>query len=201
MIWFERYGIPGTYCVILFIIIFSLFLGSPLKHITINNILGFAILGSIPVGYILVIISQLLYYKFPKWPLRVHSISWNNVCNEEIDELCAEAKITIFSRVEGRQKTEQGRWIQDWFTKRFDVMSINSAIFLSNIIALLFGIFMMIYEIIKGNINCTQIKIFELISFFILVISIIVGYSSYILKEQSVKIETKYLEILVKNNY
>jgi hypothetical protein len=142
MNWFERYGIPGLYFVLLVAAFYHIIFGPPCdKGITVAAF-GIALSASVPIGYILVIFSQMLLYcdRIPWW--RVHSEAWKEVWKEAKNdankgtEWWVEAEATILGRWGGSDKDtiEKGKWLQEWFTKRFDVLAINSALILATVL-------------------------------------------------------------------
>jgi hypothetical protein len=152
MNWFERYGIPGFYFALLVAAACYVF-GPPCDTVeTAIKAFGVALAASLPFGYILVIISQLLYYKVPWW--QVHRKAWKAAKKEvdkelleEGEEWWVEARATILGRWKLDEEKipkgiEKGKWLQEWFAKRFDVLAINSALILATIIGLLVLIIM-----------------------------------------------------------
>jgi len=143
MNWFERYGIPGLYFVLLVTILCCVIFGLPYcknqRDIAIKVFVA-TLPASVPIGYILVIFSQMLVYcdKIPWW--RVHSEAWKKAGektkNGADKEWWVEAEATIRGRwkcTDKDNKIERGKWLQEWFTKRFDVLAINSALILATI--------------------------------------------------------------------
>lgn len=143
MNWFERYGIPGLYFVLLVTILCCVIFGLPYcknqRDIAIKAFVA-TLPASVPIGYILVIFSQMLVYcdKIPWW--RVHSEAWKKAGektkNDADKEWWVEAEATIRGRwkcTDKDNKIEKGKWLQEWFTKRFDVLAINSALILATI--------------------------------------------------------------------
>jgi hypothetical protein len=142
MNWFERYGIPGLYFVLLVTILCCIIFGFPYckdqRDIAIKAFVA-ALPASVPIGYILVIFSQLLYYKVFSW-WQVHREAWRlaNVDDEEEredEEWWVEARATVLARwrTSNEDKIKKGKWLQEWFAKRFDVLAINSALILATI--------------------------------------------------------------------
>lgn len=76
MNWFERYGIPGLYFVLLVTILCCVIFGLPYcknqRDIAIKAFVA-TLPASVPIGYILVIFSQMLVYcdKIPWWEFTV----------------------------------------------------------------------------------------------------------------------------------
>lgn len=151
MNWFERYGIPGLYFVLL-VAAACYILGPPCDTEEIAmTAFGGTLAASLPIGYILLVTSQWLYYKVPWW--QVHHKAWK-VAKKDTDkelpedgEWWVEARATILGRWKLDEEKipkgiEKGRWLQEWFAKRFDVLAINSALILATIIGLLVLIIM-----------------------------------------------------------
>ena len=165
MNWFERYSIPGLFFVtLLSILLWILFeFNFSLSPV----IIGVLITISLPVGYIIVILSQVLYYFISPW--KIHKKIWNEYLRDEKDEikfgkirkiwnkfredkseLIAEAEVTLCFRLDSN-KMKNYKWLSEWPPKRMDVMAINSSFIISIII-----IRILEYFIISNRIHVFQ---------------------------------------------
>ena len=139
MNWFERYAIPGIYFVSLLVAFYLIIFGFPCEKQTIVTAFAAAISLSVPVGYILTIISQRIYYWLPR-SCQLHSNAWyheakNQPKSKRMSEEIVEAKVAVLGRWKIKSdKSDKGRWLQEWFTKRMDVLAINCSLILATII-------------------------------------------------------------------
>jgi len=192
--WFERYGIPGFYFIFLPAIFYWIIFGFPSTQQ--NGLaalaLGVAFSASIPLGYILVIFGQLIYYKISPW--RVHREAWKKAgIGGEKEEWLVEANATILARLECSGKIERGRWLQEWFMKRFDVLAINSALMLATLIGWVLYPLGLFFKPEQRVVNTTHIVDFGLISLFIF---LILCFSTHLLTKQAKYIATAYYKAL-----
>ena len=151
MNWFQRYGIVGMYfLVIAFLWLYCLGL-SPIDLSKWNEVKGFIAILSfafLPIGYILSVFSQLLYYKGnlgrqihkerlkAMKPADKQKLGLDCCCDE--DEHICEIAMTAFDRFKNYGKDlEAARYLDMFITKRFDVLAINNSLILSTIISLL----------------------------------------------------------------
>lgn len=193
MNWFERYGIPGIYFVLLLAVFYWIISGClPIHDLA---AFGAALSVSIPLGYILVILSQFLYYTISPW--QVHLKAWENAGEkaEKRKEWWVETEATILDRLECHEnKVEKGRWIQDWFMKRFDVLTINSALMLATIIGWILGVLGLYFlRSAQRAVNSNHLLVFGVISCLILLILIC---NTCILTKQARRIATEYYKHL-----
>jgi len=98
--WFERYGIPGIYFALLLAVLYWIFFKTPPTYYNTFAAFGVAFSVSIPLGYILVIFSQFLYYTISPW--KVHLKVWRKVRKKikNRKEWWVEAEATILARLE-----------------------------------------------------------------------------------------------------
>jgi hypothetical protein len=159
MNWFERYGIPGAYFVLLLATLSVIcWADSLVQYFECHPQLltGVAALGaaaSIPIGYLLAIISQVLYYTPLSWFWKVHRPAWKWAWNNRSDrerkpnerkprhasEWHVEADVTFVARWKHHYKGEDGlkrsEFMQQWFAKRSDVMAMNAAMIWGTVVA------------------------------------------------------------------
>jgi hypothetical protein len=219
MNWFERYGIPGLYFVLLITTLCCTIFGLPhckdQRDIAIKAFVA-ALPASVPIGYILVILSQMLYY-CDKFPCQVHRKAWKKAweraeneadkkkgwCADMEKEWWVEAEATILGRWElDEEKTprgiEKGRWLQEWFTKRFDVLAINSALILATFLG--WGLVILgwrLFQITPVIDYRCRIVVLITISFLLVVVLIC---NKYFLIKQAKHIATGYYENLIKKS-
>lgn len=152
MNWFARYGIPGSYFVLLIGSLYCITFGLPAsKNITPEIVAIMAMF--IPIlGYILMIFTQRLYY-VDCFPMKYCSKVWKKIDGEVKKEWEAEAKIAILARGGyDHNSIEQRKWLQEFITKRFDVISINTAIIISTIIGLILCFIFFLNHSVKNSI-------------------------------------------------
>jgi hypothetical protein len=209
MNWFERYGIPGLYFVLLVTILCCIIFGFPYckdqRDIAIKAFVA-ALPASVPIGYILVIFSQALVYwdKISWW--RVHHEAWENAKNDEDrhedKEWWVEAHATILGRwryFDKNNKLEAAKWLQEWFAKRFDVLAINSALIVATFIGwfLVMPGFLLLKLVSRAAANCNVVlgAIFFVVSVFVI---IILCKSNCLLTKQARYVATEYYKVLRK---
>lgn len=141
MNWFERYGIVGSYFIILLLVIFKFN-----SHGTINFpegsgpvIAAIFVAASLTVGYILSVLSQAIYYEGHNG-LQIHKevigrCEGNQGLKEKLQRLeiysvlseaDIETRLTSFYRLMGND-TKKLRYLGVFATKRWDVIAIDSA--------------------------------------------------------------------------
>jgi len=207
MNWFERYGIPGLYFVLLVAAVCYIF-GPPCDTVeTAITAFGVAVAASLPIGYILVVTSQWLYYKVPC--LQVHHKAWKAAKKDadkellEDEEWWVEARATVLGRwrISNEDKIEKGKWLQEWFAKRFDVLAINSALILATVFGLLALIIMWCLrfsQVSPLDLDCyRRWALVAFIGLSILAIAVLV-LSNNLLKKQARYVATEYYKDLRK---
>ena len=156
MNWFARYMIPGSYFVLYIAALFLIY-GIPFN---INKDAAIAIIGaaafiSLPVGYIISIISQTLYYEISK-PYWVNFPSYEKAFfnKKRIDRpiifLEREEFVEAWAAARGRlmikeTETDKRRWFAEWVAKRTDVLAINSSIMVATLIGYLLTLFLVFF--------------------------------------------------------
>ncbi len=182
MNWFERYGVVGGY----FLFVLMMWLNA-ISDITINfgdaeKILGLA--SILPFGYLISIFSQYLYYT-GFYGRTIHNEIGEIIRNSkefqkhiELREAFSEEEnetiITCWVRMKlFNSKLESFRFLANFATKRFDVISINNSLIIATIMAPL--------TVVLGNIFLKEMQfryngmlwIISILSVSILVIVII----------------------------
>ncbi len=178
MNWFERYGVVGAY----FLIVISIFLiinqyfaqvDFEKNGTAIIALFSFSIL---PVGYILAILSQLLYY-YGLNGTKIHEEIVRSLPDDskkklelsEFDnEQNIEAKMTAKFRL--AENPGQLKNLNDFCTKRWDVIAVNAAMRLATIFLIILEIIIKYYK--NKNFCFYRIEMFlfgfEIILIFIL---------------------------------
>ncbi len=176
MRWFERYGIPGIYFVLLLAAFYWIIFGfqPSINARMIVAVFAVAISASLPAGYILSIISLRIYYLYrPPW--QVHNGPWHQA-GEELrkagEKLCesnikseeiVEAEVAVLGRLKIKDReADKRRWFQEWCTKRMDVLAINHTIIWATIIGWLLGVVIILGSFFR-NLTTLKIKWFYLV--------------------------------------
>ena len=136
MNWFERYGIIGIYYTILSSILLISLSSINIPDENIQFIIAIGAGLSLPIGYILSILSQNIYYILP-W-FQVHKKTCKEINSPSIlKEIHLESKLAIINRLNctDSKNLEQYKWLQDYIRKRWDVFAISSSMFWATIIA------------------------------------------------------------------
>jgi len=148
MNWFERYGIVGGYFLILCFGWLAAIANFTIKIDSVATILGAA--SVLPFGYLIVVLSQSLYYS-GLGGRQLHNeigeiIRHSNKHQEKIqlpenfNEIENEGTITFYDRMLCfKDDLEAFQYLAAFVTKRFDVISINSAIILATLLAPFFS--------------------------------------------------------------
>lgn len=148
MNWFQRYGIPGAYSIILFGSLYWTFRGCQTPDdVQVKLILGIFAGGFLPAGYLCAVLGQATYYCVSPW--RYHRLlscflvpppgverrkAWET-------EWWSEGEAT--ARMRGAwgaspsdQRRKAGKWIQEWYTKRTDVLAISWSLLVATVFGL-----------------------------------------------------------------
>jgi len=163
MNWFERYGIPGAYFMLLLATLgLTAYWADCMKNWnsspqSLTGIVTAGAAASIPLGYVLSVIAQVFYYTpaFRPWHMCAPAWEWAwtnrfiRVANESeppCGEWRVEAGMAIVTRwkhhYQGPDGLSRSEFLQKWFAKRSDVMAMNSAMIVGTLIAaslLVFG--------------------------------------------------------------
>ena len=138
MNWFERYGIIGIYYIALSSILLKCLSSISIPDENIEIIIAIGAGLSLPIGYILSILSQNIYYILPKW-FQIHKKACEEINSlSNLKEIHLESKLAIITRLDCPDSTptlEQYKWLQDYTRKRWDVLAISSSMFWATIIA------------------------------------------------------------------
>jgi|GEM_PF-2985456 len=223
MNWFERYGIVGMYFFMaLFVWYTCLFAafkveetvllieGIPIKYI--GALFGFMFL---PIGYIIMVLSQWLYYK-GIYGNRIHRKVFDQLSNKlrikEItgipgkpSEADAEMALTYIDRIKMKYKDiKKVESLAVWIRKRFDVIAINNGVLLATLLSFVSA------AIIKSIVSSlylldifrhTSLKLFIACSVLFIIIVIIMFMSQRKLADQIRKIvKLMFDNMEVENN-
>ena len=173
MNWFERYGIVGIYYVIFsfgWLTAFSHNLFTPDKAQIVIAI-GAGI--SLPIGYLLSIFSQYMYYSLPekfqpkKW--QVHKTVCGKI-HPDYDEKRLESNFVITQRLNKNVLLENNKWLQDYVRKRWDVFAINSSLIVATFLAWIPAILL---SVIQSSLKLDNILILILVFLSVIIIHIL----------------------------
>jgi hypothetical protein len=183
MNWFERYAVVGGYFSL--IMIANLHLNQLIHIPESNNELYAAIfiVSILPIGYILSLLSQFLYYKGLNG-IRVHkkilkSLDENYKKKLKISDNDSESELELKMTANLRlsRNSDKIKYLGVFATKRWDILALNSAINLTNIIFWLIFIIIKLYQFLKLNITTVALEEILLLS---LTIGIsILSYATY----------------------
>lgn len=194
MNWFERYGIVGTFFIVMTIIwLLCLFPENQelLKNgELLKNIGWFCTISFLPFGYIIMIFSQTYYYLINSRN-RIHCRYWrdlpesrrndiltneknHNVNFDQDNEAQVEAILTYYDRMRIR-RIDANKFISQFATKRYDVLSINCgliwAVILSFIVAFCIEVIILHLTIKWNAVSAWLVFIFALPSIALLYLS------------------------------
>jgi hypothetical protein len=204
MNWFERYGIIGAYNLISIFIILTVNKYFSLSDLTSNKEIVIALFGFsiLPVGYIVSIFSQFLYYhgfngtqvhKEAVKSLPVEVKSKLNLFDSD-KEQNVEVKMTVVFRLSRFAKSWQ--YLEKFGTKRWDVLAVNSAMILSTILLIIFDV---LIKFSKGNNFCfSSVEIWMIISGLFLILLLRKSYQ--VLCMQVIEINKELALRYVANN-
>lgn len=230
MNWFERYGIVGMFSIImtgmwffcLFPDSYTLLSQTDSNEVLVKYIAGFCGLGFLPIGYLIVIFGQFLYYRISLWE-KIHCKYWQELPNgikefieveekknggaglseeDKKDEAKIEAIITYYDRM-GTITVENNKFLSRFATKRYDVIAINRGLLLAIPISMFCAVCM---KIVILNITLMELlKSFGYINFsfyLAVVVSIIIWLilrnSNSILEQQIIETGKRKLKCLLK---
>jgi len=206
MNWFERYGIVGIYFLtISFLWLICLSSGSVtnlMKEKEIADVL-IALLGfSLPLGYILSILSMRIYYSnstISRWLHLRRSIhveivkKMNNNAKgfEYLSEHLLEARMTSLIRLRKIEEIKLNdskdlQYLGMFCTRRFDVLAINRAIMLSTVLSFLL-VFVSVPFLFSIKIAMNRLISLSIAS---IIIYLILASCNKILEEQIIEINT-----------
>jgi len=141
MRWFQRYGIPGGYFLLVLTLWMLVFYPCRITEIKNDggiNLVGITAISFIPIGYCLSVLAQLLYLKIPKIGIVGTAIKESEVFNEESKnnfkkEDLAEVHSLIYVIENGKNKIGQQNILQQWVANRNDILTINFSLLLATI--------------------------------------------------------------------
>ncbi len=203
MNWFERYGIVGMYFLIIvsiwYVCLFpeAIDIGKlTIYEIPIKYIAGLFTFLFLPIGYIIMILSQRLYYWIPS--LHTHKKIFRKLTdktknkielNKEEAEWKTEAVLTYYDRMKFNNRNEKSmEFLAPFITKRFDVIAINNGMILASLLAALLVIIIKVF-------TCTKFEKIALIALILtLVLCAILNTSRRILEKQIIEIKIRVFE-------
>ncbi len=221
MNWFERYGIVGMFFIAMTgVWSFCLFPDFYISLVHNNGemlvkyIAGFCGFAFLPIGYLIVILGQVLYYRTCLWE-KIHCKYWEKLPDgvkkkiegmegtvlskdDQRDEAKMEAILTYYDRFHIKNY-EKNKFLSIFASKRYDVIAINRGLFLTIPISLISAFSL---RLLSLNISLKKLlSFFEYIRFsFIIVIAgtiiiwVILRCSSGILEHQIIEIGKRKLK-------
>lgn len=222
MNWFERYGIVGMFFIaIVGMWFFCLFPEPASVFLTqlqqskesANFIIGFCGLIFLPIGYLVVIFGQFLYYRTHFWE-KIHCKYWEalplslrekieskdkKIVEESLtdEDKSREAKLegilTYYDRMYIKD-VKQSSLLNTFSTKRYDVIAINRGFLLTIYITMFFAICIELTQIIIAMFKTSTYCLGRKDLFFILAIAISL-FLKYILHRSSSILEWQIIEV------
>ncbi len=149
MNWFQRYGIPGAYFVVLLVTgLYALYPGI-VQFWDRQTAVGLALLAFLPVGYVISIFIQWRYlvgfgtHRAAMDRLRIPGLGFPDdptAANEGIIEARTLLLVTLHTNA---IPLDAHKFIRDWNARRYDVIAINRSIIAANILA--FAVFVLAF--------------------------------------------------------
>lgn len=146
MNWFQRYGIPGAYFEGMAILLLIIYYPSLCNENDLKLIGGVFTASFLPIGYILTMFSQCMYWLrtllFDKGP----HIRSSNKAQVSLKGATSEIKAAAYSTLNvfvprlnkyDKDRIERHRFVQEWITKRVDVIVMNETMICGTIFLLL----------------------------------------------------------------
>jgi len=219
MNWFERYGIVGSYFIVLLYVIlrFNLQrLGIAIEFSKGSMAVDAAIFvaASLALGYVISIFSQFLYYK-GRNGLMIHG-EIIKLCRQETgmdkyiqDEIKIseneteediEVKLTVFFRLK-EKLLKRFQYLGVFSTKRWDVIAINSALILGTYLLFISCTILKIFIFIINNNLKTLWGWVDVFTLFIVVpILVLFHKSRNIISKQIIKIDFEKLKYIYEKD-
>lgn len=205
MNWFERYAVVGGYFSL--IMLANLYL-SGLVNIPQSNCelyTAIFIVSVLPIGYILSVLSQWLYYKglngiqVHKKILKDLGANYKKQLNitDNDSESNLELKMTADLRFSG--DSEKIKYLGEFATKRWDILALNSAINLTNKIYWSILIIIKAYQLLNSHVFTTTLNLKESLLLLLTIGISLISYATYRLcTEQIISINESMREKLRK---
>lgn len=208
MNWFQRYGIPGAFFYGLIFVLLYLYYPCKInqfKEIIEKIIVPFTLLTFLPVGYLISILQQILYYKC----LGIHKkaiiesnfdiYKYYNELNFKKNELIIEALSVLYTtgiNVNKIIKIDELKFRQEWISRRMDILSINLSLILSTFFSIIFILIPILCFKWQFQINIIKMIFSSLIAIIIL---LILSISYCIIKNQLIKFISEIYKTYKKN--
>src|SRR4030042_6186768 len=149
MRWFQRYGIPGGYFLLILTLWMLVFYPCRIKEIKNDggiNLVGITAISFISIGYCLSVLAQLLYLIIPKLGIVGSAINQSTVFTDDSKSNLKKENLkevhSLFYVIEnGKNKIEQQNMLQKWVANRNDILTINSSLCLATVVALFLAYF------------------------------------------------------------
>jgi len=141
MRWFQRYGIPGGYFLLVLTLWMLVFYPCRITEIKNDggiNLVGITAISFIPIGYCLSVLAQFLYLIIPKLGTVGIAINQSKVFTDESKnnlkkEHLKEVHSLFYVIKNGENKIEQQKMLQNWVANRNDILTINLSLLLATI--------------------------------------------------------------------
>jgi hypothetical protein len=138
MDWFKRYGISGSWFLILIIAWIYVLYPCKIKEADLKFLFGFIVITFLPIGYFIAILQQCIYLKFFGIHKKAKFLSKLDYPYNYEDEPALEvySTLTIFKCM----KFDYLKYYQGWVKRRMDVLVIDMTILLAAISAPIFAL-------------------------------------------------------------
>jgi len=200
MNWFKRYGIVGANFLFVVTLWFKSISSFSLTKGQETLVVALFTFTFLPIGYLLSVISQFLYYKklsghcmhqkFIKNDLDDSIRQKLNLENMYSEEIIAESILTCRLRLDDTNNLDRIKYLAEQVTKRFDVIAINKAIILSVLISPFIAFFLVLFTgVSKYTLYCGRLILVSLMS--AITIPFLMGSNSVMYKQ--IKIFNRYI--------
>ena len=177
MNWFQRYGIPGAYFIVLTVAWIYALSGMELEKIEelqFNILISLAVITFIPIGYIISILQQVLYYIIPF--LGMHRAAKKksslNLAGDPKFEPIVEA-YSVLLVVDKRISLDMHQYFRDWIRRRMDVVAINFSLFIATLLAFIIPFLITRYYLKSNILYNNTVEILLLVSVVVIIITIL----------------------------
>lgn len=202
MDWFKRYGITGSYFLILILAWLFVLYPCKMQNIDTKNLFGFIAIAFLPIGYIITILQQSIYLSFKC--LGLHRKAKNNAMFEFPGKPDCEPIIEVystFSIIHEWIELKYQKHFQDWIRRRMDVLVISSSILTATLISPLCVIALR-YLVFREKEQFLNLNYHYILIVVMILISAIMFWNIILLRIQLTKLLTKiYKKYREKNKY
>ena len=162
MNWFERYGIVGMFFIVMAALWYFCLFPQGWELLNKGNVLfpkyviGLCALSFLPFGYLIMVFSQLYYYLVNR-KNRIHIRYWNDLRNQERDDILntekmmglpefnqnSEIQVESILAYYGKtriDRLENNKFLSKFATKRFDAVAINEGLIWATFFSLITAI-------------------------------------------------------------